>query len=484
MVMRSYLPFSISFTWIFLLLYPYQFQAQESYYQVPTDPLVQQKLENWQDLKFGFMMHWGTYSQWGIVESWALCSEDQPWCTEPRKGRNYVDFKQDYENLITTFNPTQFDPDRWAEAAAGAGMKYVVFTTKHHDGFSMFDTQQTDYKVTAEDCPFSKNPKANIAKEIFEAFRKKDFMTGAYFSKPDWHHPDYWAPEWSTPNRCNNYDIRRYPERWQRFKDFTYNQIEELMTDYGTIDILWLDGGWVRPDSTITEEVIAWGYDIPEWEQDIDMPRIAKMARQKQPGLIMVDRTVHGPYENYTTPEQRVPDKVIDHPWETCMTMGGGWSYSFKPNYKSTRTLIHTLVDIVAKGGNFLLNVGPSPDGTLDEEAYKRLEEIGAWMDINGEAIYSSRPIAPYKEGKIAFTQNRHTQDIYAIYLAEEKEVLPPEKIILQQIQPAIGSQLYLLGYEKPLKWAKNGTGCVIELPVNKLEGLKNLSAWTIKIEE
>jgi alpha-L-fucosidase len=105
-------------------------------------------------------------------------------------------------------------------------------------------------------------------------------------------------------------------------------------------------------------------------------------------------------------------------------------------------------------------------------------------MDINGEAIYSSRPIAPYKEGKIAFTQNRHTQDIYAIYLAEEKEALPPEKIVLQQIQPTSGSQVHLLGYDQPLKWAKNGTGCVIELPVNKLEGLKNLSAWTIKIEE
>jgi alpha-L-fucosidase len=138
------------------------------------------------------------------------------------------------------------------------------------------------------------------------------------------------------------------------------------------------------------------------------------------------------------------------------------------------------------KGGNFLLNVGPSPDGTLDEEAYKRLEEIGAWMDINGEAIYSSRPIAPYKEGKIAFTQNRHTQDIYAIYLAEEKEALPPEKIVSYSKSNlrSLAVRCTYSDMTKPLKWAKNGTGCVIELPVNKLEGLKNLSAWTIKIEE
>lgn len=476
--MKKLFPLLCYFLLLFLL--PIFLSAQESHYQAPQDPLVQKKLESWQDLKFGFMMHWGVYSQWGIVESWALCSED--WCTDARKGRNYVEFKQDYENLITTFNPTRFDPEKWAEAAAGAGMKYLVFTTKHHDGFSMFDTQQTDYKVTSEDCPFSKHPQANVAKEIFDAFRQKGFLTGAYFSKPDWNHPDYWAPEWATPNRCNNYDIRQYPERWQRFRDFTYNQIEELMTDYGKMDILWLDGGWVRPDSTINDEVRAWGYDIPEWEQDIDMPRIARMARQKQPGLIIVDRTVHGPYENYTTPEQKVPEQVIHHPWETCMTMASSWSYSFNPTYKSTRTLIHTLVDIVVKGGNFLLNVGPGPDGTLDAEAYQRMEEIGEWMDINGEAIYGSRPVAPYKEGKIGFTQNRHTKNVYAIYLAEENEHLPPEKIMLQQIQPAPGAKVRLLGYDKELKWEKTGTGCLIYVPVKKIEQLANQPAWTFKV--
>lgn len=454
--------------------------AQIKYFP-PTDPLVVQNLEKWQDLKFGFMMHWGTYSQWGIVESWALCSE--PWCTGARKGKPYTDFKSDYEKLSTTFNPTQFDPSKWADAAADAGMKYVVFTTKHHDGFSMFDTKQTDYKITGPESPFAEHPKANVTKEIFEAFREKGFMTGAYFSKPDWHHPDYWASEWATPNRCNNYDIRNYPERWQRFRDFTYNQIGELMTDYGKVDILWLDGGWVRPDSTINEEVIAWGYDIPEWEQDIDMPRIVKMAREKQPGLIVVDRTVHGPYENYLTPEQKVPDQVINEPWETCMTMADGWSYSFNPNYKSTRRLIHTLVDVVVKGGNFLLNIGPSPDGTIDATAYDRLKEIGDWMEINGEAIYSSRPIAPHKEGKIGFTQNRHTESVYATYLADEGEVLPPTKILLQKIQPKAGTEIILLGHDKPLKWEKVGTGCLIHLPTpNEVKKLKGQPAWTVKI--
>jgi alpha-L-fucosidase len=110
----------------------------------------------------------------------------------------------------------------------------------------MFDTKYTDYKITSQDVPFHTNPKANIAKEVFNAFRREGFLTGAYFSKPDWHSPDYWAPEWATPDRNNNYDTRKHPDRWQRFKDFTYNQINELTSSYGPIDILWLDGGWVK----------------------------------------------------------------------------------------------------------------------------------------------------------------------------------------------------------------------------------------------
>ena len=137
-----------------------------------TDPLVVRKLDEWQDRKFGFMMHWGAYSQWGVVESWSICSED--WIKRPA-GTSYVDYKSKYEALPKTFNPIGFDPDVWASVAADAGMKYVVFTTKHHDGFSMFDTKETDYRITAPDVPFHINPRANIAKEVFAAFRKQSF---------------------------------------------------------------------------------------------------------------------------------------------------------------------------------------------------------------------------------------------------------------------------------------------------------------------
>lgn len=267
----------------------YELQAQEPPYVAPSDPLVREKLEAWQDRKFGLMMHWGLYAQLGIVESWALCSEDQPF--QDRGGMPYTEFKEMYFGLIREFDPRLFDPAPWAEAARDAGMRYVVFTTKHHDGFSMWDTKQSDFRITGPDSPFRDNPKANVAKEVFDAFRAQGFMIGAYLSKPDWHHPDYWSPLWATPNRNNNYDTARYPEKWQSFRDFTYNQIEELVTTLGTVDILWLDGGWVRPDSTINDEARSWGFDIAPWEQDIDMPRIATMARSHQPGLLIV-----GPY--------------------------------------------------------------------------------------------------------------------------------------------------------------------------------------------
>lgn len=140
-----------------------------------------EKLEQWQDLKFGLLMHWGTYSQWGIVESWSICSEDEPWCK--RSISDYTEYKREYQNLQTTFNPILFDPAKWAKAANAAGMKYVIFTTKHHDGFCMFDSQLTDYKITGNKTPFHTNPKANITKEIFNAFRAEGFWSRGVFFK-------------------------------------------------------------------------------------------------------------------------------------------------------------------------------------------------------------------------------------------------------------------------------------------------------------
>lgn len=384
-----------------------------------TDPVITQRVAEWQELKFGFMMHWGIYSQWGVVESWSICNE--PWID--RKGANYVDYVREYQALNKTFNPVSFNPVEWAELAEEAGMRYVVFTTKHHDGFCMYDTDETDYSVTDSSCPYSENPKADITGEVVKAFRDRGFWTGLYFSKADWHHPDYWAPEWATPDRNVNYDPEQHPERWQRFCDFTYKQIEELTHNYGDIDILWLDGGWIRPENTINDEYRPW-LGCQGWIQDINMPKIAEMAREDNPDLIIVDRTVHGKYENYQTPEQQVPDSLLSYPWETCMSMGDSWSYVEDDNYKSTNKIIHLLVDIVAKGGNYLLNVGPDAEGKLPPTAVSRMKEIGQWMRINGDAIYETKPFYPYSEGKLRFTQDKDG-GVNIFYLLDEGETLP-----------------------------------------------------------
>jgi alpha-L-fucosidase len=440
-----------------------QIHAQDNI-ETETDPVIQQKLGQWKDLKFGLLMHWGTYSQWGIVESWSLCSEDEDWCR--RKTKNYMDYCREYAKLKTTFNPTRFDPVKWAEAAKYAGMKYVIFTTKHHDGFCMFDTKQTDYSITDIACPFHTNPKANVTDEIFKAFRAQGFWTGAYFSKPDWHCNDYWAEEWATPNRNVNYSIKKYPERWQKYCDFTFNQVRELMSRYGKVDILWLDGGWVDPKNG----------------QDINMPKIASMARSYQRDLLVVDRTVTGKYENYRTPEQEIPDKLLDYPWETCMTMASSWSYVPGDIYKPTNKIIHMLVDIVCKGGNYLLNIGPSPEGEWPDSAYARLHEIGDWMQINGEAIYHSRPVDPFKSGKVCFTSNPDGT-IYVIYLADPGEARMPRSIEVKGFQPSQGSTVELLGKKGFLKWKKEGdAGFLIEIPLTLQKDPPCRHAWTFRI--
>lgn len=380
------------------------------------DPIIVNRLKEWQRLKFGFMMHWGIYAQWGVVESWSICNE--PWID--RGGEPYTDYKSRYQSLNTTFNPTAFDATAWAEAAYDAGMRYAVFTTKHHDGFCLFDTQHTTYSSTDPSCPFSANHNADITNAVVEAFRDKGMWTGLYFSKADWHCSDYWAPEWATPDRNVNYNPQDHPDRWQRFCDFTFGQIQELTHNYGDIDILWLDGGWIRPENTVNEEYRSW-LGCQGWIQDIDMPRIAAMARGNNPDLIIVDRTVHGKYENYRTPEQQVPDTILPYPWETCMSMGDSWSYVENDNYKSTRQLIHILVDVVAKGGNYLLNVGPDAQGRLPEEALDRMKEIGLWMRINGDAIYNTTPAPPYSDDLIRFTQNED-KTINAIILSDDSD--------------------------------------------------------------
>jgi alpha-L-fucosidase len=444
---------------------------QSATYEWPQDPEVRRKLDQWQDQKFGLIIHWGLYAVPGMIESWALCSED--WI-ERDSTQSYEAFKNWYWGLKKDFNPVRFDPDQWATAAKAAGMRYLVFTTKHHDGFCMFDTKETDFRIT--DGPFKNHPRANVAYEVFDAFRKQDFMIGAYFSKPDWHTPYYWWPKYATADRNNNYDIRKFPWRWNRFKQYTYNQISELMNGYGKMDILWLDGGWVRPLETVNEEVRSWGARIPEWSQDIDMPRIASMARKAQPGLLIVDRTVHGPYENYQTPEQRIPAQKLDYPWESCMTLGDNWGYVPGDRFKSPARVIHSLIEVVAKGGSLLLGVGPKPDGTLPEEAVQRMAAIGRWLDQNGAAIYGTRALDAYREENIFFTRSKSGDLKYALITFAEGAPLPKE-ISWKAHLPKKGTAVRLLQTGETVKWKREGAGVRLYLPARLLTGKQPVTA-------
>lgn len=462
------------------------FAQQQEYYPDP-DTAIQHRLEEWKDLKFGLLMHWGTYSQWGIVESWSICPEDLGWATGARKqgiADNYNDYVKAYENLQTTFNPVKFNPEKWAAAAKEAGMKYMVFTTKHHDGFCMFDTKYTDYKITDKRTPFSADPRSNVTKEIFTAFRNKNFWIGAYFSKPDWHSDYYWWRKFPACDRNANYYIPKYPEQWKKFTDFTHNQINELVSDYGKLDILWLDGGWVR--KTSDEEVknyLTEVYEGTRWarnpqNQDIDMPRLVKEVRARQPKLIVVDRAVPGEQQNYLTPEQHIPETGLPYPWETCMTMGNSWSYVPNDVYKPANEIIEKLVDIVSKGGNYLLNIGPGPDGELDPNAYIRLREIGAWIKINGESIYGSRSYSGFSEGdSIRFTQSKDGKTKY-IFLFN----FPKEKLRLSKIAFTKNTSLQLLGSNKILSWKQKENEAEIIIPPS-LKGITDY-VWVIKVSQ
>ena len=436
-------------------------------YIPPKEPAVIEQLERWKDWKFGLLMHWGPYSQWGVVESWSICPEDEEWNGRmgPYSKESYFQYKTAYESLPKTFNPKNFNPTLWADAAKDAGMKYVIFTTKHHDGFCMFDTPTTNYKITDPSYPFSQNPNANIASVVFDTFRSRGFGIGAYFSKPDWHSENYWWPHFPPFNRRANYDLKKYPERWNDFIQYTHQQLRELVTDYGKIDILWLDGGWVRAP-----------------REDINMAGIVSMARLHQPGILVVDRDVHGEFENYRTPEQQVPETAPPYPWETCMTMGDSWSYVPGDNYKSTATLIHLLCKIVSRGGNFLLNVGPDPDGNFDPIAYSRLKEIGEWMRVNDQAIYGSRPMDIYPETQLLFTKGADGA-IFAILLQDEKMPNLPDKISIPKNLFGKKVQATMLGSKGQLKIQQASDGSLsLILPDALRKKPPCQHAWVFKL--
>lgn len=416
-------------------------QSQE--YVWPTEPEVLDNLHHWQDLKFGVLLHWGIYSVPGIVESWSICDEN--WITRDTT-MTYQQYKDWYWGQAEQFCPTRFDPSQWATVMSEAGMRYMIFTTKHHDGFCMYDSRYTDFSIAHH--AFRDNPRRDVLKYVLDAFRDRGFMTGTYFSKPDWHSQYYWWDVYSTKGRNVNYPISRHPWRWEQFKQYTTSQIEELMSRYGKVDILWLDGGWVCPENN----------------QDINMDRIASIARSYQPHLLIVDRTIRGRYENYQTPERTIPNVQLDVPWESCIPLSDDWGYVRHPRWKSAREVINLLSEIVAKGGSLALGVGPTPDGLIEPAAVERLQTIGKWLQANGKAIYGTISTPIYNDGKVWFTASKDGSRLFAIYTVGEDETLP-EQVTWRGNLPRNTRGVRLLSTGKRLPCRIEGNQVTVTLP-------------------
>lgn len=384
--------------------------TQEDRYVPPKEKEVQEHLKWFMGLKLGFMMHWAPGCQIGTLESWPLSDQDGSWSQADVDWTDIETFKQQYIDANKTFNPVRFRPDHMAELAKECGFQYLLFTTKHHDGFCMFDTQTTDYKITDPSCPFHTSPYADVTRCLYDEFRKRGMAISVYFSKPDWHSDDYWHRAFGpAPTRNVNYSVEEHPDLWERFVSYTHAQLEELGTRYGKIDCLWLDGGWVNPDNL--------GQDIRLGEI------VGKLRSTTQPHLIVCDRTAGGEFENIVTPEKQLPDAALSIPWEICTPVGQRFSFHYTDTFKSGRQLVHLLLDVVSKGGNLALNVAPQPNGALPEGAVASLRELGRWLRIHGEGIYQTAAAAPYSIRNIRYTAKGDT--LFVFFLYEECASLP-----------------------------------------------------------
>jgi alpha-L-fucosidase len=301
---------------------------------------------------FGIFIHWGPYSLRGIEASWPL----QPHSPQHLDAATY-------EALANDFNPSHYDPKTWAKEAKRAGAKYVVLTAKHHDGFCLFDTKTTDY------CAPQTGPQRDLIAPYISAVQDEGLKVGLYFTTIDWHDPDFATipiHSYIASPKPFRYD----PIRWHGFHARFVEQLRELLTNYGRIDLIWFDVP---------------GFGADRWRSS----EVKQMMLNLQPHLVINDRLPEA--GDYATPEQQIPFEPPEGWWETCMTMNHQWAYHpDSSTYKSTAELIRTLTEVVSKGGNLLLNVGPKPDGTWPEEAVSRYREIGAWLEHAGEGIYGT----------------------------------------------------------------------------------------------
>jgi len=409
----------------------------------PLNETVEQRdarMAWWRESRFGMFIHWGLYSipagSWkgeripqGLAE-WIMLHGQIP--------------SEEYEPLKDRFNPVEFDADKRVRMAKYAGMRYIAITTKHHEGFCLFDSKYTDYDVM--NTPF----KRDIIQELSDACHRHGLKFGVYYSIPDWHHQEF-------PAEHNNSGFHGNPKPdadLEKYLVYMKNQIRELLTHYGEIGLVWFDGG-------------ASFKNMEQRARLLHSEEIVKFVKSLQPSTIINDRL--GIPCDYGTPEQRIPDTGLPgRDWETCMTMNDTWGYrSYDQNWKSSEVMIRQLVDCASKGGNYLLNVGPTALGEFPQASIERLNDIGRWMEVNSESIYGTQasPFAAPSWGK--YTQKKLDSGLTRLYLhvfnwpADGKLVVEG----LEKTQEPMDAFLLADEHRNPMKITVENEGMVIQAP-------------------
>jgi len=371
-----------------------------------TPQAQQQRMKWWDDARFGMFIHWGVYSIPARGE-WVMHVEKIP--------------EEIYARYAQSFHPKRYDPNEWVALARQAGMRYMVLTSRHHDGYSLFDSQVSDFTAPKTAA------KRDLIAEYVKACRKAGMKIGFYYSLLDWRWPAYW----DGPDKD--------PQAWRKLVEYVHAQVRELCTRYGKIDVLWYDGSWP--------------HSAEAWQS----AKLNAMVRQLQPHIIINNRS--GLPEDFGTPEQHITPEEGGRAWESCMTMNDHWGYAAGDhNWKSTTQLIHNLANCASGGGNYLLNVGPKPDGTIPAESVKRLKEIGAWMKVNGESIYGCGR-APFGGGAAGVTTAKgNTVYLHVFYW-------PGAEICISGVEPRIKSARVLATGQRAKVSQRGASLCISGLP-------------------
>jgi alpha-L-fucosidase len=335
---------------------PAQTPKPENSEPEPGEQTRAQRLAWWRAARFGMFIHFGVYSTIGRHE-WVMEDEAIP--------------VAEYAPHATTFHPHAGSPRAWARLAKQAGMKYMVLTTKHHEGFCNFDTKHTEYNAAKQ------GPGRDVVREYVEAARAEGLRVGFYYSLMDWHHPD--------GAKCATDEEAR-----QRFVEYTHGLIRELLTNYGKIDVLWYD--------------VAWPLDAKGWESI----RMNQMVFELQPEIVVNNRNkLTG---DFSTPEQRIVAETGGRAWESCMTMNDSWGYqAADDNWKNSRTILRNLITCARDDGNYLLNIGPKPDGSIPEPSVRALREAGEWLQTNSHTIYETDICQVRRSNYASFTRKGNT---------------------------------------------------------------------------